>query len=150
MAGGSWSSSFIWGRNHSTLTKRDTDSYVIESVVPVRKNNFLTGRYESVDKDELFADNPQLEHEIEHSYGSVFRIGAYTVGYTRDIPVFRRLQTGIGANVQFYTLPIRSNRIMGLTRWGATSSCGSAYVHQPDEGTRSTSNLGIIRRNQSL
>jgi hypothetical protein len=58
-----------------------------------------------VDKDELFADDHTLEHEIAERYGSTFRIGAYTIGYTRDIALFRYLQTGIGANVEFYTLP---------------------------------------------
>jgi hypothetical protein len=33
-----------------------------------------------------------------------FRIGAYTLGYTRDIELFRNLQTGIGGNLSAYTL----------------------------------------------
>ncbi|HEX5430566.1 MAG TPA: hypothetical protein VFW83_01265, partial [Bryobacteraceae bacterium] len=31
MPGGSWSSSFIWGRNHNTATRRDLNSYLLES-----------------------------------------------------------------------------------------------------------------------
>ena len=104
LPGGSWSSSVIWGRNHSTETKRDTNSYVLESVVPIRRNNFLTGRYESVDKDELFADDPILEQHLSDRYGPVFRIGAYTIGYTRDLPFFSHLQAGLGANIELYTL----------------------------------------------
>ena len=54
---------------------------------------FLTGRIEVVDKDELFAS------------GNTFRIRAYTAGYTRDIGTFRRIETGLGANVSFYSVP---------------------------------------------
>ena len=105
MGANSWSSSLIWGRNHAVADQRNTNSYVAESVLPLGRSNFITGRAELVDKDELFADNHDLEHEIDERYGSTFRVGAYTIGYTRDIPLFRYLQTGIGANVEFYTLP---------------------------------------------
>jgi hypothetical protein len=94
MAGGSWSSSFVWGRTHSTATHRNLNSYLVESVLPVRRKDFLTGRFELVDKDELFAGQP-----------GVYRIAAYTAGYTRDIDWFRWVETGIGANFTAYSLP---------------------------------------------
>jgi len=96
MPGGSWSSSFIWGRDHFLATQRNTNSYTVESVVPVRKINFFTGRFELVDKNELF---PEITPVI------TARIGAYTAGYTRDVNLFHNLQSGLGANVSFYTLP---------------------------------------------
>ena len=37
--------------------------------------------------------------------GSVFRIGAYTVRYTRDFNLFPHFEAGIGGNVSFYSLP---------------------------------------------
>ena len=49
------------------------------------------------DKNELF-DAPLL-------VGRVFRIGAYTIGYTRDFPLFREPETGIGANFTAYSVP---------------------------------------------
>ena len=61
MPGGSWSSSLIWGRNHNTATLRNLNSYLAESVLPIRRRNFITGRFELVDKDELFSDQPELE-----------------------------------------------------------------------------------------
>ena len=93
MAGGSWSSSLVWGRIHSTATQRNLNSYLAESVLPLRRKNFLTGRFELVDKDELFAARP-----------GTYRIAAYTAGYTRDIDWFRWLETGIGANFTAYSL----------------------------------------------
>jgi hypothetical protein len=88
-----WSSSLIWGRNHDTATQHNNNSYLAESVVPVSRRDFITGRFELVDKDELFP------------YSPTFRIGAYTLGYTRNIALFSYVETGIGANFSFYSLP---------------------------------------------
>jgi len=105
MRGSSWSSSLIWGRNHDTATHRDLNSYLAESVLPVTSANFLTGRVELVDKDELFAAQPEFEQELDRTAGSTFRIGAYTIGYTRDIRIWRPLETGIGVNFTAYSTP---------------------------------------------
>jgi hypothetical protein len=105
MQGRSWYSSFVWGRNHDTATHRNLNSYLAESVVPIRRDNFVTGRFELVDKDELFAGQPDIEHQLNVSYGSTFRIGSYTVGYTRDVHIFRFIETGVGANFSAYSLP---------------------------------------------
>ena len=91
---GGWSSSLIWGRVHYTATDRNLNSYLAESVVPFAKKNFITGRIELADKDELYVPIP-----------GTFRIGAYTLGYTRDIDLFSHIQTGIGANFSAYSLP---------------------------------------------
>jgi hypothetical protein len=100
-----WSSSLIWGRNRDTATLRDLNSYLVESVVPVGARNFITGRAELVDKDELFADQPEIEQRLAKTAGSTFRVGGYTIGYTRDVPLFQHLETGIGINFGTYSLP---------------------------------------------
>ncbi|MBV9154697.1 MAG: hypothetical protein JO097_00410 [Acidobacteriaceae bacterium] len=105
VSGGSWLSSLIWGRVHSTYTKRNMNSYTAESVLPIHRKTFITGRIELVDKDELFAGEPDIEQYLDTFYGSTFRIGAYTIGYTRDVDIFRNVETGIGANVEAYSLP---------------------------------------------
>ena len=105
MSRGTWSSTLAWGRNHSTATQRDLNSYLVESILPVKRKNFLTGRIELVDKDELFAGQPETEAFLDRVYGSTFRVGAYTIGYTRDIDLFRYIETGIGANFSAYSLP---------------------------------------------
>jgi hypothetical protein len=105
MHGASWTSSLVWGRVHSTATFRNSNSYLAESVLPVSKRNFITGRFELVDKDDLFAGQPALQNDLDSIYDSTFRIGAYTAGYTRDIDLLRYVETGIGANFTAYTLP---------------------------------------------
>jgi hypothetical protein len=105
MQGASWSTSLIWGRDHKTLDQHNLNSYLLESVLPYRRKNFFTGRIELVDKDELFSDQPDLEAQLARTAGSTFRIGAYTLGYTRDIGTFHNMQTGIGANFTVNTTP---------------------------------------------
>ncbi len=90
-----WSSSAIWGRNHDTFTQRDTDAFLLETLAPVGRGNFVTGRAEWVDKDELFGNE-----------GPAYRIGAYTAGFTHDLgTAFGLFETGIGANLTAYSVP---------------------------------------------
>jgi len=105
MQGAAWSSSLIWGRNHSTATFRNLNAYLAESALPIRRKNWITGRGEWGDKDELFGNQPDLAQQLDVLYGSTFRIGAYTIGYTRDIDLFRHVATGLGANFTTYSLP---------------------------------------------
>jgi hypothetical protein len=117
-AGGDWSSSLIWGRNHDTFTQHNLNSYLFESVYPVSRKNVLTGRAELVDKDELFADNPDLEDRLARTVGSTFRIGAYTGGYTRNFGTFSHVETGVGANLTAYSLPSVIKTYYGDHPWG--------------------------------
>ena len=116
--GNTWSTSLIWGRNHDTFTQHSLNSYVAETVYPISRKNFLTGRIEYVDKDELFADTPALEEQLDRTAGSTFRIGAYTAGYTRDIALFKDVETGIGANCTAYRLPQAIKPYYGDHPWG--------------------------------
>jgi hypothetical protein len=100
MKGSGWSSTLAWGRTHNTSTLQNLNSYLVESVLPVTQRDFITGRFELVDKDELV---------VPGSY----RIAAYTVGYTRDIGTFRHVETGIGANLTAYSLPAALDRSYG-------------------------------------
>lgn len=109
----SWSTSLIWGRTHNTVTHRDLNSYLAESVLPIHGVSFITGRAELVDKDELFAAQPELEAQIDRSSGSTFRIGSFTLGYTRDVRLWRLLETGIGFNFTAYSLPSAIERYYG-------------------------------------
>src|SRR5579862_3485042 len=105
MQSGQWSTSLIWGRNHRLLDRNNSNAYLLESVLPLHKKNFLTGRIELVDKNELFSDQPDLAEQLARTVGSSFRVGAYTFGGTRDIGTFRKIETGIGANITTYSFP---------------------------------------------
>jgi hypothetical protein len=118
-AGNAWSTSLIWGRNHGTGTRRNTNSYLAETLYPLSRRDFLTGRVELVDKDELFANNPALEEQIARAAGSTFRVEAFTAGYTRDFGTFRNVETGLGMNLSAYGLPDAIKPYYGDRPWGA-------------------------------
>lgn len=116
--GASWSSSLIWGRNHKTATQRNLNSWLLETLYPATRRDFLTGRIEVVDKDELFATQPDIEESLARTAGSTFRIQAYTVGYTRDISTVHSMETGIGGNVTGYRIPAAIQPYYGRRPWG--------------------------------
>jgi hypothetical protein len=104
--GNAFVTSLIWGRNWKEAEKYSTNAVLAETVVPFRYKNFFTGRYEWSQRDELFADDPTLEHQLLVATGSRwFDVSAYTIGYTRDIGTFSKMETGLGANVSLYGLP---------------------------------------------
>jgi hypothetical protein len=103
--GTSWSTSLIWGRNHQTANLRNLNSWLLETLYPATRRDFLTARVELVDKDELFANQPAIAALLARTAGSTFRIQEYIVGYTRDIATLRNVEAGVGANVAFYRIP---------------------------------------------
>jgi hypothetical protein len=92
-ANGNWATSVIWGRVHKTGDGDNLNGYGFESVARFARKNYITGRIELVDKDELLAT------------GQEFRIGAYTAGYTRDFYLLPRIATGLGADFTTYSMP---------------------------------------------
>jgi hypothetical protein len=92
-ANGNWATSVIWGRVHKTVGGDNLNGYGLESVARFARKNYVTGRVELVDKDELLAS------------GQPFRIGAYTVGYTRDFYFVPGIATGLGGNITSYSMP---------------------------------------------
>jgi hypothetical protein len=101
-----WATSLIWGRNWKTAAQYGSNAVLAESVIPIRKKNFITGRYEWSQRDELFADNPVLENQLLQETGMKwFNVNAYTIGYTRDLFTWHGAETGLGANVSLYGIP---------------------------------------------
>ncbi len=101
-----WATSLVWGRNWKTEPRYGSNAVLAETVVPIGEKNFITGRYEWSQRDELFADNPALENQLFTLTGARwFDVNAYTIGYTRDIGTFHGAETGLGANFSLYGIP---------------------------------------------
>ena len=113
-----WSSSLIWGRNHDNLSRHNLNSYLAETVYPLTPRNVFTGRVELVDKDELFADNPAFEAQLDHTAGSTFRIKSFTAGYTRYLARVKDIDVGLGANATAYGIPSAIQPYYGEHPWG--------------------------------
>jgi hypothetical protein len=119
-AGGNfWATSLVWGQNYKRGESLYTNAVLAETVVPFRRRNFVTGRFEWSQRDELFASDHELEQRMERETGRrVFDVSAFTAGYTRDIQLFRDVQTGIGANVSSYLIASELKPYYGSHPWG--------------------------------
>ena len=101
-----WATSLIWGRNWKTAGKYGSNAVLAETVIPFRDKNFLTGRYEWSQRDELFAADPAREEQLLATNGARwFDVSAYTIGYTRDLGTFHSAEIGLGANLAMYGIP---------------------------------------------
>ncbi|HEX4770284.1 MAG TPA: hypothetical protein VH351_05600 [Bryobacteraceae bacterium] len=110
----SWATSLIWGQDQKLAVHRTLNAVTAETVVPVSARNFFTGRYEWSQRDELFDDDP-----ANALAGRVFVVNAFTAGYTRDIPLLRNVETGLGCNVSFYAIDKTLQAYYGNHPWGA-------------------------------
>jgi hypothetical protein len=118
-SGNYWAASFIWARNYKTIAKQATQAITAETVIPFGRKNFVTGRFEWSQRDELFDYDHDLAHEIQDQTGKhAFNVSAMTLGYTRDIALLRNVQTGIGANVTTYAIDSALKPYYGDHPWG--------------------------------
>lgn len=105
-ARGNWASSLIWGRNreehHNDLST--LDGYTGESTVQFLDKNYLYTRLELVDKTGLLDSTERARLGITSSY-PLFRIGAYTFGYSRAVWATAKLNVAPGSDVTFYSRP---------------------------------------------
>ncbi len=111
--------SLIWGRNYKVSESRATNALTAEAVATFGRRNWITGRFEWSQRDELFEYNHYLAREVERSTGQdAFQVAAFTVGYTRDTAIFRNVQTGIGANATAYAIQSSLKPFYGDHPWG--------------------------------
>jgi len=110
---GRWSSTAAWGRVYKEVHDRDINGYLAESVANLFTRHYVTARAEVVDKDELFPHPiltvvPRPPQPIR-----VFRVKAYTIGYTVDLVRTAYGQIGLGANATRYQYPVLLNGFYG-------------------------------------
>lgn len=113
LARGNWASSLIWGRNREQHNEPQTlNGYTAESTVNFLDKNYVYTRLELVDKNSL------LSHDEAHDLGlttdhPVFRIGAYTFGYARDVWNTDKLSFALGSDFTFYSKPNVLDEVYG-------------------------------------
>ena len=103
---GDWQTTFAWGRDDPTLG-RTTDAYLLDSAVQLGPDTVF-GRLESVDKDELFADDPANPLAARS-----FQVSKLSLGYFRTLPLPRRLALDLGGLVSRYALPRALDPVYG-------------------------------------
>ena len=108
---GQLDTSVIFGHNEKT-EGHSTSSLLAETTLRFHDRNYITGRAEIVDKDELFA-NQSVPASIA---GSAFRIKALTIGYSRDVIETTSIVGAIGGNVTGYSIPTAIRPYYGTPR----------------------------------
>jgi hypothetical protein len=113
-ARGNWASSLIWGRNreehHNDLFT--LNGYTAESTVQFIDRNYLYTRLELVDKTGLLNASERASLGVTNSH-PIFRIGAYTFGYSRDVWTTDRFNIALGSDVTFYSKPAVLDSVYG-------------------------------------
>jgi hypothetical protein len=124
-ARGERAASVIWGRDYKTAGHYAVNAITAEGVLPFAHRNYLTGRFEWSQRDELFSDQPALESQLPRW----FDISAYTAGYTREVGRWHDAGIGIGANATAYGVDDAHNdtfardtlsKIYGSHPWGVS------------------------------
>jgi hypothetical protein len=104
-----WSNAFVWGRNSSD--QGNSNSFLFESNYEFHKNAVF-GRAEQVQKNAH-----ELVLEAPHPEGNLW-VGAYSIGYLREIVKDRGLDVGIGGMATFNTNPSSISSFYGGTKHG--------------------------------
>jgi hypothetical protein len=102
---GQWSTTVIRGHVFKEVHDRTLDAWTAETMLHLFSRHYVSARFESADKDELFP-HPILTVVPRPALPvRVFRVKAYTAGYTFDFLRLAKTNTGIGANVTRYGFP---------------------------------------------
>jgi plastocyanin len=101
-----WANSFVWGQNYGNGER--TNAYLFESNYDFYKNAVF-GRLERVQKSghELALD------AVDEN--KIFNVGAYSIGYLREIYQSKNLTMGLGAQTTFYQNPSSLSSYYGGT-----------------------------------
>jgi hypothetical protein len=96
----------LWGRNreqHGTF-----DSVLLEGAYQLTPDDQFYARAEHVDKDLHLLESKGFGHHSETGGAqeeAAVGVGALTVGYLRDVRLWSRVRTGLGADVTLYRIP---------------------------------------------
>lgn len=104
-----WASTFVWGQNYGNGER--SNAFLFESNFDFQKNAIF-GRLERVEKS---------AHELvlDHSYhGSMYWVGAYSIGYVRDIYSNKGVDVGLGGMVTANSNPASLTPVYGGTQHG--------------------------------
>ena len=98
LARGNWANTLLWGRTRFTRSDAKFNSYLFESTLRFRNQNYLWTRLESATRSSELL----LATEPERPIG---RVQAYSLGYDRDLPSTSHVSVALGTQLTAYTSP---------------------------------------------
>ncbi|HEY5055047.1 MAG TPA: hypothetical protein VII58_02735 [Acidobacteriaceae bacterium] len=117
-ANGERAASVIWGRDYKTGGHYAVNAVTVEGVTPVGRRNYITGRVEWSQRDELFAGDPVLAATLPRWID----VTAFTGGYTRELSRWRDAALGLGVNATAYRVDDLSaiSSVYGTRPWAVS------------------------------
>ncbi|HLL16299.1 MAG TPA: hypothetical protein VK388_14635 [Pyrinomonadaceae bacterium] len=112
---GNLAAAFVWGRNHESHDGEifNLNGYTFETTANFLDRNYLYTRLELVDKSELLRHSELHTLGFDHDAHPQFRIGAYTLGYVRDVWNTDKMSVGVGGDFTFYSKPAILDPVYG-------------------------------------
>lgn len=97
LAVGQWQTTLAFGRNDHDL-RRDTEAYLLESALTLRKDTIVFARIESVGKDDLFNEASALHHRV-------FTVSKLGLGAVHELRDLWRGRIGVGVVYNRHATP---------------------------------------------
>lgn len=94
-ATGNWSNTFVWGQAKALPSNLIGNSYLVESLLTLRRNSVWTRVEAAARTSELLTPGPIVETGVGH-------VQAYTLGYDRSYPIAPHLEAAPGAQFTQY------------------------------------------------
>jgi hypothetical protein len=121
-ATGNWASTLLWGQTRNQTTGNLENSYLLESLLQLRRRNHLWTRVESAARTTELLNPAAPETAIGH-------VQAYTLGYDRDYRILPRLLAAPGAQFTLYRTPGSLVSTYGRDPFGAVAFVRFRFAH---------------------
>ena len=113
-ATGNWTSTLLWGQAKATPTNLVGNSWLLESLLTLDRNNYWIRIEIAARTSELLIPEPPVETLVGH-------VQAYTLGYDRDYRIAPHLRAAPGAQFTLYRAPDQLAPIYGRTPFGGVA-----------------------------
>jgi len=113
-----WSSSLVWGRNHTISSHDNANGYLLESLLEINKHHSIWIRIENVDRTNeiTLGKSAPPSGFLESPYA---RIQAYTGGYAYEWLTQSHVALALGSQLTLFAGPPKVTAIYGQHPLGA-------------------------------
>lgn len=113
-ATGNWATTFIWGQAKALPSNVIGNSYLLESLLSLRRNSYWTRIEIAARTSQLLTPEPAIETVVGH-------VQAYTLGYDRAYHVAHHLEAAPGGQFTVYRTPDALKSTYGRTPFNAVA-----------------------------